>query len=180
MAQVLEFDTYRHWLQFAMLRSFGLPEPLTWRVLGYPRDRLRVEGLFTSPFLVAVRRDAMGCLVNLEAGATPNQLGDQALLRAVLDAIILYQHLIGQGSRCRDVLVWLVYSDHGRMELHVPGDLAAQLWVRVRNVLRKLNHHSPLSTEAAVRGRLRELREHCELRARITNCSSYPAVPPHA
>lgn len=119
MGNVLEFQSARLQLHLAMLRQMGVPDTLTWRVIGWPRDRFWDADLYARPALVARRRDDSIRVVEFIAGPAPAQLDDWHLLTAGLDALVVREDLARKGSAGKTSTT-LVFADRGQFQVELP------------------------------------------------------------
>lgn len=119
MGNVLEFQSARLQLHLAMLRQMGVPDTLTWSVIGWPRDRYWDADLYARPALVARRRDGSIRIVELIAGPAPTELDEWRTLTAGLDALVVGSHLARRSDSGRTSTT-LVFSDRGQFHIELP------------------------------------------------------------
>lgn len=119
MGNVLEFQSARLQLHLAMLRQMGVPDTLTWRVIGWPRDRFWDADLYARPALVARRRDGSVRIVELVAGSAPAELDEWRLLTASLDALVVREHLARRGDSAKTSATF-VFADRGQFHVELP------------------------------------------------------------
>lgn len=136
MGDVLEFQSVRLQLHLIMLRHLGVPDTVTWRVIGNPRDRFWDGELYTAPLMVAVRRDGRACTIDFGYGRTPESLPDSRMLVAALDAAVVHRYFERRSIQCSRISSWVVFEDGGRIEVDAASTVLAELRLRAQRAMR--------------------------------------------
>jgi hypothetical protein len=148
MNNVLQFQSARLQLHLAMLRYVGVPDALTWRVLGWPRDRYWDGDLYAAPMLVALRGEERVCGVELARGRTPETLDESRKLMAALNAVVLHQHFERRGRACVTTSS-IVFEDRGSFEVEVPDSTRNYLRQRAQRAMRDYRFSKASTRELA-------------------------------
>lgn len=139
MADILEFDNARTPLHLEILRAVGLPSPAQWRLEGRELNPQFLDSYLRAvPHLVASCRSGEVCVIHLLPGATPMDVSDERLHKAVLDADIVRRTFERQGRPVTGLKVWLVFDDGDRIELRTSDTDARSLVRRAQEIARQL------------------------------------------
>lgn len=140
MTNVIELSSIQNTFHRSSLEEAGLPQPLTWQIVGVPGAKYQYRGVTARPTFVAHHRiSGSACVVHMLAGMRPSHLDLDSEQIARLETVVVAASLKMKYPDLNSYQPRIIYDTGHRFDLEPIDSRDWEVFKRLVKAYRKSN-----------------------------------------